>query len=116
MDPEKMDAKMEADPGSPIHSVVKVPDTPTSTESREVVDAKAVWRKVDRKLLPILAVMYLFSFMDRGEYICFIVCSHFLIATSSEHWCVELSVNFRLEYEIETLAQEMPACKDSKSN
>ncbi|KAJ3527668.1 hypothetical protein NMY22_g9699 [Coprinellus aureogranulatus] len=32
-----------------------------------VQDEKALWRKVDRKLLPILAVMYLFSFMDRAN-------------------------------------------------
>ncbi|KAJ3518893.1 hypothetical protein NMY22_g13452 [Coprinellus aureogranulatus] len=32
-----------------------------------IQDEKALWRKVDRKLLPILAVMYLFSFMDRAN-------------------------------------------------
>jgi len=29
-------------------------------------DEKRLWRKVDLRLMPILSVMYLFSFMDRG--------------------------------------------------
>lgn len=28
---------------------------------------KALWRKIDRRLLPMLSVMYLMSFLDRGE-------------------------------------------------
>lgn len=27
---------------------------------------KAVWSKVDRRLMPVLALLYLFSFLDRG--------------------------------------------------
>lgn len=37
------------------------------TEIAEI-DSKKLWRKVDMKLLPILTVMYLFSFMDRGMF------------------------------------------------
>jgi hypothetical protein len=29
---------------------------------------KVLWRKVDLRLMPILSVIYLFSFLDRGEY------------------------------------------------
>lgn len=30
---------------------------------------KRVWRRIDLRLIPIITVMYLFSFMDRGMYI-----------------------------------------------
>ncbi|KAF9254192.1 hypothetical protein L218DRAFT_798376, partial [Marasmius fiardii PR-910] len=34
---------------------------PKLTEAEE----RKLWRKIDRKLMPILCLMYLFSFMDR---------------------------------------------------
>jgi hypothetical protein len=40
-----------------------LPSPPTLTEAEE----KRLWRKVDMRLMPILALMYLLSFMDRGE-------------------------------------------------
>ncbi|KAJ2928539.1 hypothetical protein H1R20_g8555, partial [Candolleomyces eurysporus] len=45
------------------------PSSPDSSKAEKVLvlDEKAVWSKVDRRLLPILAVMYLFSFMDRAN-------------------------------------------------
>ena len=39
-----------------------LPPPPKLTEDEE----RKIWRKVDLRLMPILAVMYLFSFMDRG--------------------------------------------------
>lgn len=30
-------------------------------------EEKRLWRKVDRRLMPILAIMYLMSFLDRGK-------------------------------------------------
>jgi hypothetical protein len=40
-----------------------LPPPPALTEEEE----KKLWRKVDLRLMPILALMYLLSFMDRGE-------------------------------------------------
>jgi hypothetical protein len=40
-----------------------LPPPPTLT----VAEEKRLWRKVDMRLMPILALMYLLSFMDRGE-------------------------------------------------
>lgn len=40
-----------------------LPPPPTLTEEEE----KRLWRKVDLRLMPILALMYLLSFMDRGD-------------------------------------------------
>ncbi|TEB21994.1 MFS general substrate transporter [Coprinellus micaceus] len=53
---------------SPIESVAKVPGSPNSLGLPPVIiDEKALWKKVDTRLLPILAFMYLFSFMDRAN-------------------------------------------------
>ena len=30
-------------------------------------EERKLWRKIDIRLLPIISLMYLFSFMDRGE-------------------------------------------------
>ncbi|KAJ8488388.1 hypothetical protein ONZ45_g13974 [Pleurotus djamor] len=40
-----------------------LPPPPTLNEEEE----KRLWRKVDARLMPILCVMYLFSFLDRGN-------------------------------------------------
>ncbi|KAF6753510.1 MFS general substrate transporter [Ephemerocybe angulata] len=67
MDPEKSSG-LVSEPQSPLNTVTKALESPTSTGFRTVVvDDKEVWRKVDRRLLPALAVMYLFSFMDRAN-------------------------------------------------
>lgn len=39
-----------------------LPSPPTLSTEEE----RRLWRKVDMRLMPILAVMYLFSFIDRG--------------------------------------------------
>lgn len=39
-----------------------LPPPPQLTEEEE----KKLWRKVDARLMPILALLYLLSFMDRG--------------------------------------------------
>ena len=66
----KVNNKLELDtPPESIHKLC--PSTPDSSKAEKVLvpDEKEVWSKVDRRLLPILAVMYLFSFMDRGVYL-----------------------------------------------
>ena len=40
-----------------------VPPPPTLTPEA----AHRLWQKIDQKLMPILALMYLLSFMDRGK-------------------------------------------------
>ncbi|KAJ7049979.1 MFS general substrate transporter [Mycena amicta] len=40
-----------------------LPPPPTLSEEEE----RRLWRKVDLRLMPILSIMYLFSFMDRGN-------------------------------------------------
>jgi len=40
-----------------------LPPPPALTEEEE----KRLWRKIDLRLMPILSLMYLLSFMDRGE-------------------------------------------------
>ncbi|RXW16317.1 hypothetical protein EST38_g9540 [Candolleomyces aberdarensis] len=54
-------------PPDSIHNLC--PSSPDSSKAEKVLvlDEKVVWSKVDRRLLPILAVMYLFSFMDRAN-------------------------------------------------
>lgn len=42
---------------------LNLPPPPTLTPEQE----KKLWREVDLKLMPILTLMYLFSFLDRGE-------------------------------------------------
>lgn len=44
-----------------------LPSPPTLTEEEE----RRLWRKIDQRLMPILALMYLLSFMDRGEFYIF---------------------------------------------
>lgn len=39
-----------------------LPPPPTLSAEEE----KMLWRKIDLRLMPILSLMYLFSFMDRG--------------------------------------------------
>ncbi len=38
---------------------------PTLTEAQQ----KKLWRKIDARLMPILCLMYLFSFLDRGAFL-----------------------------------------------
>lgn len=42
----------------------KLPAPPRLTAEEE----KRLWRKIDLRLMPILSLMYLFSFLDRGAY------------------------------------------------
>ncbi|KAH6915672.1 MFS nicotinic acid transporter Tna1 [Coprinopsis sp. MPI-PUGE-AT-0042] len=48
-------------------SQTRSPDGSFSKTELVEIDSKKLWRKVDMKLLPILTVMYLFSFMDRAN-------------------------------------------------
>jgi hypothetical protein len=41
-----------------------LPPPPTLSAEEE----RKLWRKVDMRLMPILAIMYLFSFIDRGAF------------------------------------------------
>jgi hypothetical protein len=36
------------------------------------VEEKKLWRKVDKRLMPILTLLYLLSFIDRGEILFFL--------------------------------------------
>lgn len=40
-----------------------LPPPPTLSPKEE----RKLWRKIDLRLMPILSLMYLFSFLDRGE-------------------------------------------------
>jgi hypothetical protein len=42
----------------------KLPPPPQLTAEQE----KKLWRKIDMRLMPILSLMYLASFLDRGKY------------------------------------------------
>jgi hypothetical protein len=41
-----------------------LPPPPVLTEEQE----RKLWRKVDLRLMPILSLMYLLSFLDRGKH------------------------------------------------
>lgn len=41
----------------------KLPPPPTLTKQQE----RRLWRKIDLRLMPILTLMYLCSFLDRGK-------------------------------------------------
>lgn len=47
-----------------------LPSPPTLTEEEE----EALYRKIDLRLMPILSVMYLCSFLDRGESTVYPLC------------------------------------------
>ncbi|EFI27314.1 hypothetical protein CC1G_14786 [Coprinopsis cinerea okayama7 len=51
-----------------------------SIEKEIEIDSRRLWRKVDLKLLPILTVMYLFSFMDRANIGAFDIIAQVAIA------------------------------------
>jgi hypothetical protein len=61
-------------------STGSAPSSPTPSITKEVVSVDGVevptltpeqesklWRKIDLRLMPILSLMYLFSFLDRGN-------------------------------------------------
>ena len=68
MSPEK-DSVSERSPSSIKPEAVNfggeddLPSPPQLSEAEE----KKLWRKIDLKLLPILTLLYLLSFIDRGE-------------------------------------------------
>jgi hypothetical protein len=43
----------------------KLPPPPQLTAEQE----KKLWRKIDMRLMPILSLMYLTSFLDRGKHV-----------------------------------------------
>ncbi|KJA21329.1 hypothetical protein HYPSUDRAFT_140840 [Hypholoma sublateritium FD-334 SS-4] len=64
----KEDTKQDIDTASTVEGVdfggeSKLPPPPTLTEEEE----RKLWRKVDLRLMPILSLMYLLSFLDRGN-------------------------------------------------
>jgi hypothetical protein len=64
---EKTKADVEqvevARPSSKFHEhEVQDGQAPSLTEDQE----KRLWRKIDRRLMPMLSLMYLMSFLDRG--------------------------------------------------
>lgn len=63
-----------------------LPPPPQLTPEQE----KKLWRKIDMRLMPILTLMYLFSFLDRGKFIVWSMRSNpFLICVFfREHWYV----------------------------
>ena len=66
----KEDVKQDIDVASSVEDVdfggeSKLPPPPTLTEEEE----RKLWRKVDLKLMPILSLMYLLSFLDRGDFL-----------------------------------------------
>lgn len=66
---EKASADLVMEPESPGGSCAKTQGLPSTFGHSPpvIIDEKALWRKVDIRLLPILAFMYLFSFMDRAN-------------------------------------------------
>jgi len=71
MSSEKANSLREKDSGSESdyvvsyhHDGIVVPPPMTLTEEQE----KKLWRKIDLRILPILSLLYLFSFLDRGKY------------------------------------------------
>ncbi|KAK1226954.1 hypothetical protein PQX77_010022 [Marasmius sp. AFHP31] len=56
---KEQDAKLET--RDSVSSSVSPP--PKLTEEQEA----KLWRKIDRRLMPILCLMYLMSFLDRGN-------------------------------------------------
>ncbi|KII85303.1 hypothetical protein PLICRDRAFT_116666 [Plicaturopsis crispa FD-325 SS-3] len=56
-----LNTKSSSDVNSPS---IDGPDLPPTLAT---IDERAVWRKVDRRLLPMLGAMYLMSFLDRGN-------------------------------------------------
>jgi hypothetical protein len=46
-----------------------LPPPPKLTEEEE----RKLWRKIDLRLMPILALLYLLSFIDRGEHVALII-------------------------------------------
>ncbi|KIJ64861.1 hypothetical protein HYDPIDRAFT_40046 [Hydnomerulius pinastri MD-312] len=58
---EKQASETQLENAVPVHDVVDAP--PMLTPEQE----KRLWRKVDLRLMPILSLMYLLSFMDRGN-------------------------------------------------
>ena len=57
---------------SELHSVPDLPPPPLLTKMQE----KTLYRKVDLHLIPILALMYLMSFLDRG--MCLPICTGYI--------------------------------------
>jgi hypothetical protein len=60
---EKRQASTTEDDVVDFGGELSLPPPPTLTPEQE----KKLWRKVDLRLMPILSLMYLFSFLDRGE-------------------------------------------------
>ncbi|KAL0564186.1 hypothetical protein V5O48_017869, partial [Marasmius crinis-equi] len=56
--------EMENEPKIPVdRNTSPIPPPPQLTEEQET----KLWRKIDRRLMPILSLMYLMSFLDRGN-------------------------------------------------
>lgn len=64
-DEKRLGGEKDRDEGSVFEfgSDSELPPPPVLTEEEE----KRLYRKLDWRLMPILSLMYLFSFLDRGE-------------------------------------------------
>lgn len=49
---------------------------------------KALWRKIDLRLMPMLSIMYLMSFLDRGAFSAHFMVDPDHISSSREYWRV----------------------------
>lgn len=112
----KVNNGLELDtPPDSIHKLC--PSSPDSSKAEKVFvpDEKEVWRKVDRRLLPILAVMYLFSFMDRGAYLGLFTVRLVLVLMDVQQTSVSRNPQIDLFSQFEAVfSKVMPGCKDSK--
>lgn len=66
-DEKRLAAKRDRDDGSMLDfgGDSGLPPPPVLTEAEE----RRLYRKLDWRLMPILSLMYLFSFLDRGEFL-----------------------------------------------
>ena len=74
---EKIDhtniSKVESDAHPDFGGDSRLPPPPTLSPEEE----KKLWRKIDFRLMPILSLMYLFSFLDRGKKNYLIILSYY---------------------------------------
>lgn len=63
----KMATKRPPTPPSGDEKVTEIQDGPTLDFVSSVETEKALLRKIDLRLIPVIMLLYLFSFLDRGE-------------------------------------------------
>jgi hypothetical protein len=86
----KMDSEARPSGDStPTEQLEKITDQPTDNGLNRAVspaEFDRILRKIDIRVIPILAVFYLLSFLDRGLYHDLPSYSHVLTSWSRQHW------------------------------